>query len=66
MAQTLKVIRACSPTSCTLEREFSALTIILNPRRNRLYCPTLQRILQGRNFQDLKLISDVDRSKLKA
>ena len=64
MANRLKAIRGATPTSSTLEREFSALTIILNPLRNRLYCPTLLQILQGRNFRDLGQIIDADKAKI--
>ena len=64
MADRLKAIRGATPTSSTLEREFSALTIILNPLRNRLYCPTLLQILQGRNFRDLGQIIDADKAKI--
>ena len=64
MAERLQAIRGVTPTSSTLEREFSALTIILNPLRNRLYCPTLLQILQGRNFRDLSQMTDSDKAKI--
>ena len=64
MTEPLKALLGVSPTSSTLEREFSARTIILSLPRKHLYCPTLLKILQYRNFLQLGQIRDADQAKI--
>ena len=65
LAAIEKSLRGFIPTSSTIEREFSSISILLNRRRNRLSNITLLRILQSRNFHDLLEVSETDRLKTK-